>query len=71
MPPERAQDAEAVAKLTESVMDEASVEKPNKSFLRITGEGLKKATQDIADVMPKVLDIATKIVAVVGGLGLL
>lgn len=71
VPPERAHDAEGVAKLTKSVMEEASAEKPNKPFLRITGEGLKKAAENIADVMPTVLDIATKIVAVIGGLGLL
>lgn len=70
VPPDRAEDAEAVATLTESVVEQASAEKPNKALLQITGEGLKKAAENIADVLPMVLGIATRIVAVVAGLGL-
>lgn len=71
VPTERAADAEAVATQTELMVAQASAEKPNKSLLKITGEGLKKAAENIADVLPTVLGIATKIVAVIGGLGLL
>jgi hypothetical protein len=53
------------------MVEQASAEKPNKTMLQITGEGLKKAAENIADVLPTVLEIATKIVAVIGGLGLL
>lgn len=70
VPPDRVEDAEAVATLTESVVEQASAEKPNKALLEITGEGLKKAAQNIADVLPAVLGIATKIVTVVTGLSL-
>jgi hypothetical protein len=70
VPPGRAEDAEAVATLTESVVEQASAEKPNKALMQITGDGLKKAAENIADVLPTVLGIATKIVAVVAGLGL-
>jgi len=69
VPPERDDDAEAVATLTESMVEQATAAKPNKTILQITGEGLKKAAENIADVLPAVLDIATKIVAIVGGLG--
>jgi hypothetical protein len=70
-PPDRAEEAEAVATLTESMVEQATAEKPNRPMLQITGEGLKKAAENIADVLPTVLDIATRIVAVIGGLGLL
>jgi methyl-accepting chemotaxis protein len=70
VPPERDDDAEAVATLTESMVEQATAAKPNKTILQITGEGLKKAAENIADVLPTVLGIVTKIVATVGGLGL-
>jgi hypothetical protein len=53
------------------MIEQATAAKPNKPVLQITGEGLKKAAENIADVLPTVLDIATRIVAVIGGLGLL
>lgn len=71
VPPERAEDAEAVATMTESMVEQATATKPNKSLLKITGEGLKKAAENIADVLPTVLGIATKIVATIAGLGVL
>jgi hypothetical protein len=70
VPPDRVEEAEAVATLTESVVEQASVDKPNKALLQISREGLKKAAEDIADVLPTVLGIATKIVTVIGGLAL-
>lgn len=63
--PEKADDAEAVASMTESLIQTASAEKPNKTILQITGEGLKSAAQNIADVMPAVLDIVSKIIPIV------
>jgi hypothetical protein len=63
--PEKADDAEAVAEMTKTLVDTASAEKPNKTMIQISGEGLKQAAKNIADVMPTVLDIATKIVTVV------
>ncbi len=64
--PEKAQEAEAVAEMTQSLVDSAKGENPNKTMVQITGEGLKRAAENIADVMPTVLDIATKIVMAVG-----
>jgi hypothetical protein len=65
VPPEKAEDAEAVAEMTKSLIDTASAEKPNKTMIQITGEGLKQAAKNIAGVMPTVLSIATQIVTTV------
>jgi hypothetical protein len=65
VPPELESEAEAVAQTTEALVEVASAEKPNKTMIEITGEGLKKAAENIAAVMPTVLTIATQIVATV------
>jgi hypothetical protein len=65
-PPELASEAEAVVQTTEVLVEAASAEKPNKTMIEITGEGLKKAAENIAAVMPTVLPIAMKIVATIG-----
>jgi hypothetical protein len=65
-PPNKAEDAEAVADFTKKLVDTAASKNPNKKILEVTGEGLKQAAQNIADVMPVVLGIATKIVSMVG-----
>lgn len=65
-PVEKVEEAEAIVDLTKDLVDKAAVQKPNKTTLQITGEGLKQAAQNIADVMPTVLSIATKIVAAIG-----
>jgi len=65
VPEEHKEDAQAVADFTQSLVDSAKVEKPNKTTLQITGEGLKKAAQNLAEVLPAVIPIATQIVAAV------
>lgn len=60
------EDAEAVSQTTEALVTMAADEKPNKTMLKITGEGLKQAAQNLANIMPEVLTIATGIVATVG-----
>jgi len=65
VPENNKEDAQAVADLTQSLVESAKVEKPNKTMLQITGEGLKKAAQNLAEVLPTVLPIATQIVAAV------
>jgi uncharacterized protein YlxW (UPF0749 family) len=67
-PPELSNEAEAVAQTTEALMEDASAEKPNKTMIEITGEGLKKAAENVAAVMPTVLTIATQIVKAVSRL---
>lgn len=61
-PPAQAEDAGAVAEMAKDLVEKASQEKPNKSLIKITGEGLKQAAQNLAAVMPSVLVIATQIV---------
>jgi len=60
-PPNKAEDTEQVARQVETLIKEASAEKPNKETIKIAGENLKKAAQNLADVMPIVLSIATQI----------
>lgn len=61
-PAEHAEDAEAVAETAKDLVEKASQAKPNKSLIKITGETLKQAAQNLAVVMPPVLVIATQIV---------
>jgi hypothetical protein len=63
--PDMADEAEAVADLTESLVATAAAEKPNKTILQITGDGLKKAAQNLVEITPNVLSIATQIVTLV------
>jgi hypothetical protein len=64
-PQERREEAEAVAMAAEDLVERGTVEKPNKTMIQISGEGLKRAAQNLADVMPTVLTIATQIVTVI------
>ena len=63
IPEHRQQDAEAVATLTHSLVEQASVDKPNNSLLKITSEGLKQAAKTLEDIMPSVVKIAGQIIA--------
>jgi hypothetical protein len=65
-PPEIAEEAEAVAQTAEVFVQQAAAEQPNKTMLKITGEGLKQAAQNIASVLPTVLGIASQIILTVG-----
>jgi transcriptional regulator NrdR family protein len=64
-PVESQEHAEAVAETAKSLVDAAKVEKPNKALVQISGEGLKQAAQNLAGVMPVVVQIATQIVMAV------
>jgi hypothetical protein len=44
------------------LVEQAKSEKPNKTMLQITGDGLKQAAQNLAEVMPAVVTIASQIV---------
>jgi hypothetical protein len=44
------------------------VEKPNRNLLKITGDGLIAAAENLKKVMPDVLDISKMIVAAIIGL---
>lgn len=69
VPKEKAQDAEVVAEYAKELSDEVSKEAPKKIKIQISKEGLMKAAENIASVLPTVLQIARQIVnhAVVSG----
>ena len=62
---ERQEQAEAVAQTAKALVDHAKSEKPNKAMVKITGDGLKQAAQNLADVFPTIVTIAAQIVSVV------
>jgi hypothetical protein len=64
-PPEMQDQAEAVAESARVLVESAKSEKPNKTMIRITGEGLKQAAQNLAEVAPTVISIASQIVLAV------
>ena len=64
----RPDDAERVAKTAELVVAEATKAKPDKGFLSITTDGLKKAAEAVADIAPTVLTVAGKVATFVAGL---
>lgn len=64
-PAEKQEDAQAVAETAKALIDVAKSEKPNQTMLQITGDGLKKAAQNLAESMPLVLTLAGQIVMTV------
>ena len=65
VPTEKQEKAQAVAETAKALVDTAKSEKPNKTLVQVTGEGLKQAAQNLADVMPTVVTIAGQIVLTV------
>jgi len=65
VPPENEDEAEAVAELTETLLDTANKERPNKQLIQITGEGLKQAAKNLAAIVPDVVKISGAIVSTV------
>jgi hypothetical protein len=61
-PPEKAEQTKQVATQVEILIKEASVEQPNKENIATAGENLKKAAENLFEVMPIVLQIATQLV---------
>ena len=61
VPEAQADDAEKVANRTKAMVDEVNKTKPDKEFVEINGESLKKAATNIGAVLPAVLTIATQI----------
>jgi hypothetical protein len=58
-------EAEAVAAAAQMLVENAKAEKPNKPFLQISGEGLKKAAENLSQVAPTLVSIAGQVVATV------
>jgi methyl-accepting chemotaxis protein len=65
IPAEKQEQAQAVAETAKALVETAKAEKPNKTMLQITGEGLKQAAKNLAEVMPTVVTIAGQIVMAV------
>jgi hypothetical protein len=68
VPEGQQEQAQAVAETAKVLVDTAKAEKPNKTMLQISGEGLKQAAQNLAGVMPTVVTIAGRIVLAVSNL---
>jgi septal ring factor EnvC (AmiA/AmiB activator) len=68
IPTQNQEQAQAVAETAKVLVDSAKAEKPNKTMLQISGEGLKRAAQNLAEVMPVVATIAGQIVMTVAKL---
>ena len=62
VPAENQEQAQAVAEISKVLIDTAKAEKPNKTMLQISGEGLKKAGENLAIVNPKISMITSQIV---------
>lgn len=60
-PADKEGEAEAVAETAKAAVEQATKEKPNKTLVTISAEGLKAAAQNLAAALPAVLPIATKI----------
>ena len=62
VPVEKQEEAEAVAQTAKALIDAAKAEKPNQTLLQITGDGLKRAAQELVKATPVVLHVASQIV---------
>ena len=65
IPPENQEQAQAVAETAKLLVENAKAETPNKTMIRITGEGLKQAAQNLAEAAPAVIGLASQIVMAV------
>jgi hypothetical protein len=61
VPPEKEEEAEAVADYAKELVETATAEQPNKTKMRISAEGLKKAAENLSEIAAPVLLIATQI----------
>lgn len=65
LPASKSDDAKAVAETAQTLLNKATEETPNKTMIQITGDALKQAAQNIADVAPTILHIASQIVTTI------
>ena len=61
LPDDKGEVAEVLARQTETLVEEAKKDKPNRTMLGISADGLKQAAETVADVAPKVLGVARQI----------
>ena len=65
VPDNQKEQAEAVAVSAQAFVETAKTEKPNKTLLQISGEGLKKAAETLSEVAPAVVGIAGQVIALI------
>ncbi len=68
VPPEKRDEAAAVAAYTERLIEDAGAEKPNKPMLQITAKGMKEAAQAVAGVVPGAVKVVESIADLVSRL---
>src|SRR5215203_5600816 len=68
VPAGQEENAEAVAETARALIDTAKAEKPNKTMIQVTAQGLKLAAQNLAEFMPTVVTLATQIAVTVSNL---
>ena len=68
VPADHQEQAQAVAETAKVLVDTAKTEKPNKTMLQISGQGLKQAAENLAGVIPVVVGIAGQIVMTIAKL---
>jgi len=64
-PPEKQEEAEAVAESTKELVEVANAEQPSKTKFKLKTEQLKAAAQTLAESMPAVVTIATNMIAII------
>jgi len=62
-PPAKASEAEAVLTMLKSLIEEVSKQKPNKTMISVSANGLKEAAETLKAVVPAVLTISGQIVS--------
>jgi hypothetical protein len=62
VPADKQEEAEAVAETARALIDAAKADKPNRTLVQITGDGLKRAARDLVKATPVVLQVASQIV---------
>jgi hypothetical protein len=65
IPEEHANDAEAIVESAKMALEQLNRDKPNKTMLSVSVEGLKKAAENIASILPNVAVTAGKIVKII------
>jgi len=65
VPDNQKEQAEAVAVSAQALVETAKADKPNKTLLQITGEGLKKAAENLSEVAPAVVSIASQVIVAI------
>ena len=61
VPPAQTADAEAVAETAKGLVEQATKEKPNKTLVQLSAEGLKTTAAYLAGVLPDITKVATEI----------